>query len=119
MRLGAFARTKKMLKKYDWHLLAQNEQEIFLQENSIAVFEINNKKICLTKFRNEWFAFAYTCPHASGILANGYIDLLGNVVCPTHRYKFSIQNGRNTSGEGFYLKTYPVEKRQDGLYVGF
>ena len=107
-----------MTKQYQWHQISEDETKIQLSTNSIAVIEVNNKKICLTKFRNEWFAFAYTCPHASGILANGYIDVLGNVVCPTHRYKFSIQNGRNTSGEGFYLTTYPVEKRQDGLYVG-
>ena len=102
----------------NWYKISEIEEEIILPENSIAVVEINFKKICLTRFKDEWFAFAYTCPHASGILANGYIDIVGNVVCPNHRYKFSIRNGRNTSGEGFYLKTYPVEFREDGIYVG-
>jgi 3-phenylpropionate/trans-cinnamate dioxygenase ferredoxin subunit len=23
------------------------------------------------------------------------------------------------SGEGYYLKTYPVEEREDGVFVGF
>jgi nitrite reductase/ring-hydroxylating ferredoxin subunit len=44
---------------------------------------------------------------------------VGNIVCPLHRYKFSLVNGRNVSGEGYYLKTYPVEQREDGLYIGF
>jgi 3-phenylpropionate/trans-cinnamate dioxygenase ferredoxin subunit len=35
-----------------------------------------------------------------------------------HRYKFSLQNGRNTSGEGYYLKTYPVEVRGEAIFVG-
>jgi len=46
------------------------------------------------------------------------MDDAGNVVCPLHRYRFNIKNGYNSSGEGFYLKTYPLEKREDGLYIG-
>ncbi len=29
-----------------------------------------------------------------------------------------MQNGRNVSGEGYYLKHWPVEAREDGIYVG-
>ncbi|MEP6845364.1 MAG: Rieske 2Fe-2S domain-containing protein, partial [Panacibacter sp.] len=63
-------------------------------------------------------ACGYTCPHAGGILADGHIDTMGNIVCPLHHYRFNMQNGRNTSGEGFFVKTYPVEIREDGVYVG-
>jgi len=93
--------------------------EIQLPENNIAVVDLSNKKICVTKYQDNWFAFAYLCPHASGLLANGYVDITGNVVCPVHRYKFNIRNGRSTTGEGYYLKTYPIEARTDGMYVGF
>jgi len=53
------------------------------------------------------------------VMADGFIDATGQVVCPLHRYRFNIKNGRNTSGEGYYLKTYPLERREDGLYVAF
>ena len=75
--------------------------------------------ICITKFQDAWFAFAFKCPHAGGMLAEGYVDAIGNIVCPLHRYKFSIRNGRNSSGEGYALKTYPTELRPDGLFIGF
>ena len=101
-----------------WYKLANNEQDINISEYPVAVHEVNGKKICLTRFEGAWYAFAYKCPHASGIMADGYIDALGNVVCLVHRYKFSLKNGRNTTGEGYYLKTWPVERREDGLYVG-
>jgi 3-phenylpropionate/trans-cinnamate dioxygenase ferredoxin subunit len=39
-------------------------------------------------------------------------------VCPLHRYRFSLANGRNTSGEGYFLKTYPVKEDDDGVWVG-
>jgi 3-phenylpropionate/trans-cinnamate dioxygenase ferredoxin subunit len=101
-----------------WFKIADNEEEIIVAENSIAVIEVNGKKICLTKHGNDWHAFAYKCPHASGIMGDGYIDGLGNVVCPVHRYKFNLKNGRNTSGEGYYLKIYKTEAKDDGIYVG-
>jgi 3-phenylpropionate/trans-cinnamate dioxygenase ferredoxin subunit len=100
-----------------WQKIAESEGEIAFSEGDIAVIEINNKKICIGKHRNVLYAFAYKCPHASGIMADGYIDALGNVVCPVHRYKFNLQNGRNTSGEGYYLKRWPVEVREDGVWV--
>lgn len=104
--------------KYHWHKVAESEAELILGENQIAVVEVKGKKICLGKYQQEWFGFAYKCPHASGIMADGYIDAVGNVVCPVHRYKFSVKNGRNTSGEGYFLKTYPVQLREEGLFVG-
>jgi 3-phenylpropionate/trans-cinnamate dioxygenase ferredoxin subunit len=107
-----------MTKKYEWYKIADDEQEITLADNGIAVLEIKGKKICFTKFQEQWFAFPYNCPHAGGLLANGYIDMIGNIVCPLHRYKFSLKNGRNTSGEGFYMKTFPVERRSEGLFIG-
>lgn len=105
-------------KNYTWHKIAASTNELAVDEKRISVIDINGKKICVTEYQRQWYGFAFKCPHASGILADGYIDPVGNIVCPVHRYKFSLRNGRNTSGEGFYLKTYPVEVREDGVYVG-
>ena len=74
--------------------------------------------MCIGKHQQQLFAFAFTCPHAGGILADGWIDALGNVVCPLHRYKYSMSNGRNITGEGYYLKHWPVEVRPAGIFVG-
>jgi 3-phenylpropionate/trans-cinnamate dioxygenase ferredoxin subunit len=103
---------------YKWYKIAESENELAFASNNIAIASIDGKKICIGKYNNELFAFAYTCPHASGMLAEGYIDPLGNIVCPVHRYKFSLQNGRNTSGEGYYLKRWPVEIRDEEVFVG-
>jgi len=106
-------------KKINWHKIADTINAIDWQQNNMAIAEVAGKTITLVKLNNEIKACAHKCPHASGILAGGFIDALGNVVCPLHRYKFSLQNGRNVSGEGYYLKTYLVEKRADGIYIGF
>ena len=77
------------------------------------------KKSALENSKMSIFAFASKCPHAGGILADGYIDATGNIVCPQHRYKYNLKNGFNVSGEGYYLKNWPVEIRDDGVYIGF
>lgn len=104
--------------KHKWHLVAESESELAFAANGIAVVDVKGKKICITRHQNELFGFAYKCPHASGIMADGFIDAVGNVVCPLHRYKFSLKNGRNVSGEGYYLKTYPINTTEEGVFVG-
>lgn len=106
-------------KKYTWYKIADHISEINFAENNIAVMEAKGKKICVARIANSLFAFAYKCPHAGGILADGYIDAVGNVVCPLHRYKYDLKNGRNVSGEGYYLKNWSIEIRTDGVFVGF
>ena len=105
-------------KKYKWHKVADNLGEVEFAANNIAVIDLDGKNICLGKFNNALFAYAYKCPHAGGVLAEGYIDPLGNIVCPLHRYKYDPKNGRNVSGEGYYLKHWPVEIKEEGIFVG-
>ena len=105
-------------KNYQWFKIAENINEISFAENNLLVIEVNNKKITLVKYNNELFACTYLCPHASGILADGYIDATGNIVCPVHSYKFNVRNGRNVTGEGYYLKTYPVKINDEGVFAG-
>ena len=107
-----------MSKTLNWHKIADHINELDFANNNIAVVIIKGKKVCIGKHNDQAFAFAYKCPHAGGILADGYIDALGNVVCPLHRYKYDMKNGRNTSGEGYYLTNWPVELREEGVYVG-
>ena len=105
-------------KKYNWIKIGEAVSDFFWQENDLCEITVKGKTICVAKHGEQVLACAHKCPHAGGHLADGYIDPLGNIVCPLHRYKFSLQNGRNTSGEGYYLKTYPIETRDDGIYIG-
>ena len=107
-----------MAKDIKWYKIADHINMLDFQSNNMCITEANGKKITIAKQNNSLFAFAHKCPHASGIMAEGFINALGNVVCPLHRYTFNMQNGRNTSGEGYYLKTYLIEERADGVYIG-
>lgn len=105
-------------KKYNWIKIADSVEEISFASNHIAEVFADDKRICIAKHRDEIFAFSYKCPHAGGYFADGFIDVLGNVVCPLHRYKFCMEDGRNVSGEGYYLKHWPVDIKDDGVFVG-
>lgn len=86
---------------------------------SVAKMTINGKVLFLANKDGKYFAGENKCPHAGAPLHTGQLNAAGDIVCPYHRYCFDIDSGKNTSGEGYYLKTYPIEVREDGLYIGF
>jgi nitrite reductase/ring-hydroxylating ferredoxin subunit len=96
--------------------IADSIDEINFSDNNLAEVEVDGRTICIAKFKDQLFGCANKCPHASGIMANGFIDAVGNIVCPLHRYKFNLNNGRNTSGEGYYLKTYVIIVNENGVF---
>ncbi len=106
-------------KTYKWFKVAEKIEAFEWKQNNMCVVETSGKKLSIAKYKDQIFAFAYKCPHAGGVLADGCLDAVGYAVCPLHRYKFDLMNGRNVSGEGYYLKIYPVECRPDGIFVGF
>src|SRR3982751_491306 len=63
--------------KIQWEKVADHLNEISFADNNIAVVEFAGRKICLGKFEDKIFAFAFKCPHAGGFLSNGFIDALG------------------------------------------
>jgi len=105
-------------KKYAWYKIAESKEELFAAGRSVIEIIVNTKQICLVIKKDGIYGCAHKCPHAGGKMADGWVDAMGNIVCPLHRYRFDPSNGRNVSGEGYYLKTYPVETREDGVFVG-
>lgn len=106
-------------KKVKWHKIANSIINIDWQPNDLALIMVAGKTITLARYNNQIFACAHKCPHASGVLADGWLDATGQIICPLHRYKFNLSNGRNTTGEGYYLKIYAIEERAAGLFIGF
>ncbi len=101
----------------NWYKIAESIAEINFPSTSLTEIEVNGKTICLIKHNETIFACTQKCPHAGGLMANGHLDAIGNLVCPLHRYHFDPKTGRNTSGEGYFLKTFLVQERVDGIYV--
>ncbi|MBX9892417.1 MAG: nitrite reductase (NAD(P)H) small subunit [Chitinophagaceae bacterium] len=106
------------MSKLVWTKVAESLAEIRWNDRNLAIVAAEGQTFTLARFQDQIFACAHKCPHASGIMADGFIDARGQVVCPLHRYRFDLRNGRNTTGEGYYLRTYTVEIREDGVFLG-
>lgn len=98
--------------------MADSINDLSFSAEGFATVQVDDKTICLANFKGTLTACPEKCPHAGGTLSEGYIDKLGNIVCPGHHYKFNLASGRNVSGEGYFLKTYPVELRAEGIFIG-
>lgn len=106
-------------KTFRWQKIAEHINELLPEVQNLATVEVIGKKITIGRTGDKIFACAYKCPHAGGILSQGFIDATGNLVCPLHRYKFNPCNGFNVSGEGYHLRHWRIECRQDGVYIGW
>ena len=87
-------------------------------ENILTETTVENKRIGLLKKGDKLYAFTALCPHAGAPLCEGWLDAQGRIVCPDHKYHYDPTNGRNTSGEGYKLFTYPVEIKGDEIFIG-
>lgn len=105
-------------KKYKWIQIAGSIDEFIFGENNLKEIDIDGKKICLAKTTSGLKACTSKCPHAGGNMSNGRLDKRGNIVCCVHNYSFNLTHGRDTLGEGYFLKTYPVKESEKGIFVG-
>lgn len=102
---------------YTWHKV-DNVTITTLAENQLQEATAADKRIGLLKRNDTIYAFAAMCPHQGIPLCTGWLDAQGRIVCPEHKYRFDPVNGRNTTGEGYKLKTYPLEICGEDIYIG-
>lgn len=89
-----------------------------LNEARVQIVVIAGKRLVLVRDDNMFYIFKSKCPHAGADLGNAWCEN-GFLVCPVHRYKYSLQNGRGANGQGDYLKCYPTKTEGDILFIGF
>ena len=82
----------------------------------------NVKQVCLTHHKGQYAALDNACPHQGGPLGEGSIecDDKGDCYlrCPWHGWDFDPITGKSPGSYGDGIPTYPVEERDDGIYVG-
>lgn len=64
------------------------------------------------------FAVQDKCPHNGASLSRGFCSPNNEVVCALHRYSFDLSSGKATSGGAYTLKTFPIEIKEDGVWLG-
>lgn len=105
-------------KRYKWHKIAETAADLNIASGKIIRLEIAGKAICLGNFKDRLYGFAADCPHAGAPMTDACFDGTCRLICPVHSLKFDLKTGHEANGEGYKLKTYPVELREEGVYVG-
>lgn len=105
-----------MARQLRWIKLS--ELEILPDDDFVKSVQVNKKRICLIKTEDRWFATQAKCPHAGADLSQGWCKN-GKLICPFHRYEYDLKSGKGAPGQGDYIDTYPLQIRQDGIYIGW
>jgi len=89
----------------------------YTKEPFIKKVKVNGKGICLVSYDGDVYAMSSTCPHAGAELSGGWCKD-GKLICPFHRYAYDLHTGKGDPGQNDFVDTYPVEVREDGIYIG-
>ena len=89
-----------------------------LSDGRVKPVTCEHRTVCMTRFQDEYAALDNHCPHQGGPLGEGSIEN-GWLRCPWHGWDYHPLTGRSPGGYGDGVATFPVEVREDGVYVGF
>jgi thiamine pyrophosphate-dependent acetolactate synthase large subunit-like protein/nitrite reductase/ring-hydroxylating ferredoxin subunit len=97
-----------------WHKVAERDA---LPEGRVQTVVAGSKQVCLTRVGGVYGALDNACPHQGGPLGEGSIEN-GCLRCPWHGWDFDPLTGKPPGGYDDGVATYPVEERDDGVYIG-
>jgi nitrite reductase/ring-hydroxylating ferredoxin subunit len=84
-----------------------------VRENDMTAIIAGGRRIILTRYDGQLYAFDQTCPHAAADLSKGTIHRR-RICCHEHDYCFDIQSGRIIwpEDEVYRLRTYEVMEEE-------
>lgn len=109
-----------MSTKIEWHKVAELDE---LPDGRVMSAKAGNRAVALSHFDGQYAAMDNKCPHQGGPLGEGSIEkgVDGKcwIRCPWHGWDFDPLTGKPPGGhEDTGQETYPVEVRNDGVYIG-
>ena len=111
--------TEKESQKNEWHRVAEPDE---LPEGRVKTVTAGTRSMALTHFNGKYTAMDNQCPHQGGPLGEGSIEVGKDgrcwLRCPWHGWDFDPETGKPPGGhEDSGQKLYPVEVRDDGIYL--
>jgi nitrite reductase/ring-hydroxylating ferredoxin subunit len=84
-----------------------------IKPGEIKTLTANDEPILIANWEGTYFATQNLCTHDGGTLSDGTLDN-GEVECPRHGGRFSLQTGAATQMPAMFpIRTFPV-KIEDG-----
>ena len=104
---------KRVKKKTVWYKVTELRT---LAPDRVMTVTAGTHQLCLVNYKDKITALDNHCPHQGGPLGEGQIEN-GWVICPWHAYEYHPLTGKAPEGFEDCVKTYPVEIRENGIYV--
>jgi pyruvate oxidase len=101
-------------RRLQWYRAADLEE---MAEGRVKTAVCGDHSVCLTRHEGRYGALANRCPHQGGPLGEGSIEK-GWLRCPWHGWDYHPLTGAAPGGHDDAVPSYPVEVRDDGVYVG-
>ena len=103
-----------------WHKVAEPDE---LSNGRVQSVSAGSRSIALVHFDGQYAAMENHCPHQGGPLGEGSIEKDNDgqcwLRCPWHGWDFDPLTGKPPGGhEDSGQEMFPVEVRDDGIYVG-
>ena len=103
-----------------WHKVADADE---LPDGRVKTVTAGTKSMALVHFQGRYAAMDNRCPHQGGPLGEGSIETGEGgqcwLRCPWHGWDFDPLTGKPPGGhEDTGQEMFPVELRDDGIYVG-
>lgn len=102
-----------------WVKIFSTQQEAFsgLQVDQPQLVIIGKHRIALVLHSQQLYAVQDFCTHNKESLSKGTVNYLGEIICPWHNYQFQLKSGRECNQRSADLHVYPVEVRDDGVFI--
>jgi len=98
-----------------WHRVAGTDD---LPDGRVKTVTAGTRTIALTHYEGQYAAMDNHCPHQGGPLGEGSIEGCW-LRCPWHGWDFDPLTGKPPGGhEDSGQEMFPVEERDDGIYIG-
>jgi thiamine pyrophosphate-dependent acetolactate synthase large subunit-like protein/nitrite reductase/ring-hydroxylating ferredoxin subunit/CDGSH-type Zn-finger protein len=93
-----------------------------MRDGEVRAVQAGMQTIALTSHQGSIGALDSACPHQGGPLSEGSIECNDGdqdcwLRCPWHGWDFHPLTGKSPGSHDDGVKTYPVETRDDGVYV--
>ncbi len=103
-----------------WFQLFNSDKQALeaIPERTAVRVDVGEHRLCLARYNNTFYAVKDACPHSGAPLGKGFINHVGEVVCPLHHYRYRLLDGVEANEKSAAATTFPVELRNDGIFIG-
>jgi len=108
------------MSKLKWYKVFDTWEEACekIPQKTAVALQAGEKRICLARTHDKFYAVDDACPHLGAPLSRGKINNENEIVCPWHNYRYHLLYGRECSERSEDVEVHKVEMRKGGFYVG-